>query len=311
MSPATPLLSTIKSIQVDKWRDLEEQLQTYLSDQGRWVFRGQESSDWFLRTRIERELEGVSRQASITPYPEGLHGALAIGLRDRIELFVARAFQARASELMSRTPDKDDVLGLLSTMQHWGFPTRLLDVTASPYVALHFAIAPHFRGSTDQKTSAALYAFNSIFLRGRASRTIGSNEHVDFNRPDVFAQHFFREQTEQMFIVPVHPKKLDSRMAAQQGSFLVPSTIYEGFEKCLGMLDTADVPLVIKFILSDEVINQAQGKLIRMNIHEASLFPDIHGYARLVSDSIQAFKRVPAANLAVKLEALESFKWPG
>lgn len=91
----------------------------------------------------------------------------------------------------------------------------------------------------------------------------------------------------------------------------MPSTTHEGFERCLGTLDTPGTDLVIKFVLSDEVINQAQSKLIRMNIHEASLFPDIHGSARLVSDSVQAFKRVPSDSWFVKLEALESFKWPG
>src|SRR3954468_11631523 len=136
----------IRSVEVHDWREVEQHLEQYLSDKGRWLFRGQECGEWPLSTRIERELTGISRRkSSAVPYPFGLHGKEVSGLCERIELFVIRAFQARASELMPRVPDREDTLGWLSVMQHWGFPTRLLDVTASPYVALHFAVAPHLR----------------------------------------------------------------------------------------------------------------------------------------------------------------------
>lgn len=311
MSCASVPCGIIKSIDVNSWRDLEQYLEQYLADEGRWVFRGQECSEWSLSTRIERELDGIPRSASGKPYPEGLHGAQTISVRDRIELFVARAFQARAAEMMPRVPDKEDTLGWLSLMQHWGFPTRLLDVTASPYVALHFAVAPYFRCNSRKERSAALYAFNSVFLRGIASRLIGSSVHVNFSRQDVFTLHFFVERPKHLFVLPVHPLKIDSRMAAQQASFLIPTTIYEGFERCLTLQESKAHDLVTKFVLSDVAIEEVQRKLVRMNIHEASLFPDIHGYARLVSDSIQAFKRLPSSNWVVKLQALEEFKWPG
>ena len=308
MSLARDPFPPIKSVEIKRWGDLEKRFDDYLSDPGRWVFRGQERSDWPLSTRIERELAGIGRGASACPYPEGLHGASAIGVLDRIELFVARAFQARASELMHKVPDKEDTLELLSLMQHWGFPTRLLDVTASPYVALHFAVTPHLRRAAAGGT-AAVYAINSVFLRGIASRIVGASTHVNFDQRDTFRQYFFVERPEHLFVAPVHSVKVDARMAAQQACFLIPTTIYEPFEKCLTQqIGSNDV--VTKLLLSEEVITEAQRRLIRMNIHEASLFPDIHGYGRLVTDSIQALKRHPVQNWHLKLEALESFRWP-
>lgn len=165
--------NVIKTTLIHSWRGLEEYVEKNFGGTGRWIFRGHEDSDWVLSTRLERELLGVPRSAGPTPDPPGLHGEPVRGLRERLELYFIRAYQSRAVYLTEKLPHIDDTLGWLATMQHWGFPTRLLDLTSSPYVALHFAVAPHFRSECLRGKTAALYAIQTVPLRRIASRSLG------------------------------------------------------------------------------------------------------------------------------------------
>src|SRR5712691_208631 len=113
----------ISPVQVESWKEFEAWYSNISSTWGRWVFRGQSNADWHLSTRVERELSSIPRKAGPDPVPIGIHGEPARNLRDRLELFFVRAFQARASLLLRTVPEAKDTLAWLSLMQHWGFPT--------------------------------------------------------------------------------------------------------------------------------------------------------------------------------------------
>lgn len=195
-------------------------------------------------------------------------------------------------------------------MQHWGFPTRLLDLTTSPYVALHFALAPRLRLDATPRRSAALYAIHGVALRRLASSSVGSDE-IDFSESQQFRKYFFRKE-HGFFVAPVHPSLVNERMAAQQGTFVCPTTIYEPFERCLTMPAVGrNFPidnLVKKLIFTPAAIQEIYPRLVRMNIHEASLYPDIHGYARFLSDNVLRIKRSKSRDWLVEFEGLERFK---
>jgi hypothetical protein len=73
---------------------------------------------------------------------ERLIGGIETPLRDFrfIENSLIGAFKRQAKAVLPQTPSDNDVLGWLTLMQHYRAPTRLLDWTESPFVALHFAI---------------------------------------------------------------------------------------------------------------------------------------------------------------------------
>jgi|HubBroStandDraft_6_1064221.scaffolds.fasta_scaffold13086_4 hypothetical protein len=89
-----------------------------------WVFRGHKSTKYPLRPSIERD-------AAKKPFSWAA-----------LELKVLEEFQSRARMHLnsSDVPQQDDRLSWLALMQHYGVPTRLLDFTLSPYVALYFAL---------------------------------------------------------------------------------------------------------------------------------------------------------------------------
>jgi hypothetical protein len=100
------------------WEHFSEETDLLESD---WVFRGHAKESWLLRTTLDRH----------TP-PEITRAAA--------ESTLLTEFQKRAPRYVppgDRPTNKGDWLAL---MQHFGAPTRLLDVTKSPFVALYFAV---------------------------------------------------------------------------------------------------------------------------------------------------------------------------
>ena len=88
------------------------------------VFRGQGDSEWDLKTNYEREfIMADCLRVNATHESEMLHECISQG-----HLFV------------QDPPSRDDWVSWLAEMQHYGAPTRLLDVTRSKYIALFFAL---------------------------------------------------------------------------------------------------------------------------------------------------------------------------
>jgi hypothetical protein len=115
-----------------------------------WVFRGHTSKSYRLQPSIEREYP--------LEWPE---------VEDR----ALREFQSKARMHMGAAslPNSDDKLGWLAIMQHYGAPTRLLDFTYSPYIALYFALRNH--RANERVSHAEVWGIDAAALRRRAAET--------------------------------------------------------------------------------------------------------------------------------------------
>ena len=85
----------------------------------------------------------------------------------RTELRILRSFMDRAEELrISDLPEPEDRLAWWELMQHHHAPTRLLDWTTSPFIALWFAISERTDHKDAAHKDAALWIFDkrSSFL---------------------------------------------------------------------------------------------------------------------------------------------------
>ena len=76
-------------------------------------------------------------------------------------------FQSRASIFLESKPDMDDFPSWLTLMQHYGFPTRLLDWSRSPLYALYFATSERSEGI--DKTDACVWLLNPGLLNEHAN----------------------------------------------------------------------------------------------------------------------------------------------
>jgi len=119
-----------------------------------WVFRGLKNAEYSLKPTIERET-----QKKVVTWVT-------------LESKILEEFQALARMHLNPSDlptGPDERLGWLSLMQHYSVPTRLLDFTLSPYVALYFAISN--RTNSEQQSPAEVWAIDAAALVNVAKKT--------------------------------------------------------------------------------------------------------------------------------------------
>jgi hypothetical protein len=146
--------------------DVEETaLSTLVDLQGRrWLSRGQSHCYDALMASIDRDaLRTLPRPIKLRMERESI---------DSFRL-TARYF-ASAGEQASVC---DDVIALM-VLRHYGVPTRLLDCSASPHVAVYFAV------SADDETDGELWAFDEPEYESKGKHNGGRGQR---RRPMVLA----------------------------------------------------------------------------------------------------------------------------
>jgi len=149
----------------DALRQLEDERARAVASTGsiasRFLFRGHRDSSWDLTTTLERR---VRRRLSISQYFR-----LVLTMKPQIETFTGlRWNMPDFPELQRWATSYDDVLSdqfpgydYLAYLRHHGFPSPLLDWTASPFVASYFAFV---RPVSER---VAIYVFQEYVGGGR------------------------------------------------------------------------------------------------------------------------------------------------
>jgi len=151
----------ITDIHLDNLPALEDYLTTkYFSysieDRKRYLFRGQRDSSWRLTPSLDRQLPSFGSTQERTQY---------------IELLLAD-FQTETEHLSEQIANMEleDVEHLA---RHHDLPTRLLDWSSSPYVALFFAFDSHLSApSTLQSDKVSLWTLNSDEINVAATKKV-------------------------------------------------------------------------------------------------------------------------------------------
>ena len=251
---------------ITSWRQFEELVRDPVYSG--WAFRGQNNGDLPLYSGLSRYLLYA-----------GVHRDAWAGQEERI----LRIFQRKAHLFLDHIPPEADSFQWLGLMQHHGAPTRLLDLTWSPYVAAFFALE---RGCP----RSAVWAFNAAQINGPDEVELADGRTVDLRPVGMWMERSYEDHflhSDVPFAVIGEPKVMNHRLVAQSGTFLIPGVLDRPVDHILAGYRTKET-LVVKFELDTAAVRvEAMRSLYAMNTTHATLFPDLQGLARSMAYELE------------------------
>lgn len=247
-------------------------------------FRGQCNCAWDIRPSIFRD-------------------SMIEGEADMIEMALSRA----PYEFSNCTSVFDE----LTKLQHYGLPTRLLDVTMNPLVALYFAC--YSNGKTEEKdTSDGVVYYGSEYshhsntpdvrvlaalakLKVNATTTL-KNLKESLGLEEESPTHLIQLIQGYRFVIPRYG---NNRLVSQNGAFLISGAILinenntDIWESTIAK-STHNLNFIFnlgQIIIPSDAKEGILSELDFLNINEASLFPELeHQMAHIRQNRIQEIR---------------------
>ncbi len=167
----------------------------------------------------------------------------------------------------------------LAVGKHYGLPTRLLDWSYSPYVALHFATADLQQMDQDGLIWCVDVDEAKTFLPHELSRLL------DAEGAYVFTAELLEDAAKSLedldslpgdFVVFLEPPSLDARIVNQFALFSLMSSPTATLDDWLG--ERPDIAR--RIVIPAELKWEVRDKLDQANVTERVLFPGLDGLAR-------------------------------
>lgn len=248
---ADRLSGRIPVTRLERWQDFSDLLESdFFNTNGvQFIFRGHRRYDWSLLPTLGRLTE---------------NGIVSAELADKQLGLFRRAVRGRLKDtsLLVEADQEDE---LWSVGQHHGLMTPLLDWTYSPYVALFFAFAKEDQQGEEDNHYRAVYVLNKSFVAD------------DEQCPDIRM---------------LEPRKDDhGRLVNQAGLFTFSPTdatienklieTISDFDEFKEAAEETEAEVLARYICKIYIKNEDREgclrSLRRMNVHHASLFPDLLG----------------------------------
>jgi hypothetical protein len=247
----------VQEIRVDSWLELQERLfaDSWHAELGRhrsdFVFRGESDAANELTSSLMR-----------------LGGDYAL-----LEQHLLRSFRKYAPR--GALPS-DSIWYLLAVAKHHNLPTRLLDWSYSPYVALHFVTASSSRYDRD----GVIWMVDFVQTREQLPKEL--RKALEDDGGNAFTAELLArvapslrefDRLDDDFVAFFEPPSLDDRIVNQYGLFsLMPSPtarLDRWFEEHPELVRRIVIPAELKWEVRD--------KLDQANITERVLFPGLDG----------------------------------
>ena len=248
----------MREIRVQTWEELNEKLfeDSWVAHLGRFrsnfAFRGLSHASYRLKTSLSR----------------------LGGRYTELEAHLLRNFRKYAHRNAER---RDSPWEWLSLAQHHGLPTRLLDWTFSPFVALHFVTAAveHFN------VDGVVWCIDFVQLKDALPPSLrsmleeeGSNVFtVDMLDRGAGSLQAFQNLSPNEFVAFFEPPSLDDRIINQFALFSVMSNAESMLDDWLEQ----HKHLAKRIVIPAELKWEVRDKLDQANINERVLFPGLDG----------------------------------
>lgn len=238
-----------------------ESLEVNVENQPLRYFRGQSNNTWLLQPSILR----LFKKADIS-----------LQVANKFENYSIEQFYSKVHLFMPNydTERHRTFIDRLSLMQHNSCPTRLLDWTMSPYVALYFAV------NTEPDEDGAVWSYSPAVLAG-VQKDKYSNITLDVNvikQTDDIPDLFFSAPNSHH----------SARSSVQQSAFSVCNNILKDHTELIAdILGEQSSNHLLKIIIPSKIKNELLSQLNVMNINANALFPGADGLGKSIHELLR------------------------
>jgi len=252
----------VEDIRPENWNELHRELfentwnPVIRRHRSNFVYRGMSSAGFNLQTTLMR-LGGNFRE---------------------LEIHLLRNFKKYARQ---DAVQENNEWNWLAVAQHHGLPTRLLDWTYSPYVALHFATANVGLYECDGVIWCVDFVKAHEHLPEKLRRTLidESANALTAEMLDQVARSLreLEKLSPEEFAIFFEPPSLDERIVNQFALFSFMSTPEARLDDWLARQDSS---MFRRIVIPKDMKWEVRDKLDQANITERVLFPGLDGLSR-------------------------------
>ncbi|AYR24275.1 FRG domain-containing protein [Herbaspirillum rubrisubalbicans] len=214
-------------------KTLQTFIRATLSENKQQIFRGQENAEWSITAGIGRSSINFASAKTLK--------SKALAERKAIILFEERSHLIRKHHPANE-------LEMMALAQHYGLPTRLLDWTLSPLVALFFAV------------ESLAPTPGVVYMQARHDEVL-SHKSVPKDP--------FEIDNDMLYA----PPWIDARIQAQQGVFILMKNPYEPYQE----------ESLTAFVIPADAKKTIKRELWRMGMHAGIVFPGLDGLAKYIT----------------------------
>ena len=224
------------------------------SSSGYW-FRGHSSIDWELKPSALRHLDIKKRQACLEVHHE---------------------FRRLSINKILKAPTLSEEFAWLGIAQHYGLPTRFLDWTQNPAIALYFAI------NDNPFSDGCVYMLNPFELNKSA---VKQDRILDGERDKTLITKYLAldaglAKKSALKTIAINPLYNSERISLQRGAFTLHGN--KSFS-----LDDKQATSLVCIEIKRQFKKSLKSELARIGIDRMSIFPEIEHVGLYLKEKIE------------------------